>query len=269
MCIETRDTKTLYTKAWILLNLYHTTMAEHPKDHAPKAPLRWSEEMEEVDEYIERSGMSVPPVAQLLEQVNKLEGVKLPEEEVMAGDRKDNPIAGKGDELDKLMDSELDTGPWGEPFGPIGAAKGKEKAVVEQTSRHDEAEYQESFASQRETTQLREDLEVLGTKYEGLEEQLALIMRERDNLPEALNQIKAELNRELTAFSEKLYKLLENQAPQQDIQSAISQVDEIRAEHSEQLRTAVGYLKQPPKKESPLVTRGISLKGKGKFKPVK
>jgi len=242
-------------------------MAEEHIAHAPKAPIKWDEEMEEMDEYLERTGISVPPVSQLLHQVDVLEGVKLPDDQVLVSESKSVTEGQTSKELETLMGN-LDLGPW-DDRAVIKMDKGKAKVVVEDDQPGDPGEYQESFASQQETAQLREELESMGEKYKGLEEQVSLMMKERDNLPEALNQIRADLNKELTAFSDKLYTLLEDQAPRQEVKTAISQVEDIRAEHSDQLRTAVGYLKQAPKKESPLVTRGVSLKGKGKFKPIK
>jgi len=102
-----------------------------------------------------------------------------------------------------------------------------------------------------------------------MEEQFLLMKKERENLPAMLQTMRADLNKQLTGFSDKLYHILESQASNPAVASALSTIDEVRVEHSDQLKNAVGHLSISPKLTSPLVVPGSNLRGKGKFKPLK
>jgi chromosome segregation ATPase len=143
------------------------------------------------------------------------------------------------------------------------------KPVISDHENDDAAEYEESFASQQETAQLREDIENMNHRFDTIEKQFSLMMKERTNLPDVLNTIRADLNAQLTMLHDKMYSVLEASASKDTVKDVMTQIEEVRADHSDQLKAASGYLSSEPRPESPLVQRGVTLKGKGKFKPVK
>lgn len=255
-----KETRARYTEAWLLYNLYSSTMAQKHQTPSTSYSSVFDEEQQAVDEYIEQSGISVPPVSELLSQVSKFDAIKLPDDQLTS----DVP-ADQEEELDHLLEQErteaLRT--------PVDNSKPDVPTAVSDGDVVDEDDYEESYASQQETAQLREDFDTITEKFNALETQFSLVMKERQNLPEVINNIRADLNTQLSSFSDKLYSILESQASKKDIQTALATIEEVRTEHSDQFRAASSYLSSEPKASSPLVNRGVSLKGKGKFKPVK
>lgn len=260
MTSSRKETRARYTEVWFLYNLYSITMPPKSKDPSTSHSNEFEEEQQAVDDYIEQSGLSVPPVSELLSRVAKLETTKLPDDQLTDNDQEHDH-----EELAVLMELEQ-----AESSKTPTIEKGKKPvAHVSDNDVLDDDDYEESYASQQETAQLREDFDNITEKFNTLETQFNLIMKERQNLPDVINNIRSDLNTQLTQFSDKLYTILESQASKKDIQTALATIEEVRSEHSDQLKAASGYLSSEPKASSPIVNRGISLKGKGKFKPVK
>jgi hypothetical protein len=84
-----------------------------------------------------------------------------------------------------------------------------------------------------------------------------------------ISDIRQDINSQLTLFSSKLYAALEKNNESSGVASALATIDEIKTDQDGQLRAAAQYLSAPPSRTSPLVTPGVSLKGKGKYKAVK
>lgn len=265
-----KEIRARYTEVWFLYNLYSSAMAHESKSPKISGSTGFDEEQNAIDEYMETTGASVPPVSELISQIDKLETSKLPddqlESEVEQGKQEEQS------ELEQLLEQENAESSKvqiakSSPRRPFVQRKKPVQVVEEQDD--DDEDYPESFASQQETAQLREDFDTITHRFEALEAQFELVMKERQNLPDVINNIRADLNTQLTTFSDKLYSILESQASKQEIQSALATIEEVRSDHSEQLKAASGYLSSDPKPTSPIVSKGISLKGKGKFKPVK
>lgn len=260
MTSSRKETRARYTEVWFLYNLYSSTMSQKPQAPDTSYSSEFDDEQQAVDDYIEASGVSVPPVSELLSRVSKLETTKLPDEEVLA-----EASTHDHDELAALMELEREAS----SKTPIQIKAETAVTNVSDNDVPDDDDYEESYASQQETAQLREDFDTITEKFNTLEAQFSLVMKERQNLPEVINNIRADLNTQLTSFSDKLYTILESQASKKDIQTALATIEEVRSEHSDQLKAASGYLSSEPKATSPIVNKGVSLKGKGKFKPVK
>lgn len=263
MKFSRKETRARYTEVWFLYNLYSTTMTSKSQVPQISGPSEYDEELQAVDDYIEASGAQVPPVSELLSQINRLESSKLPDDE-LTSDVAATPVDNNR-ELEKLLEEERAES----SKTPVNVGKLPAVPQVTDNDLDDAEEYEESFASQQETAQLREDFDTITQRFETLEAQFNLVMKERQNLPDVINNIRADLNTQLTSFSDKLYSILESQASKQEIKSALATIEEVRSEHSEQLKAASGYLSAEPKASSPIVAKGVSLKGKGKFKPVK
>lgn len=260
MTYSRKETRARYTEVWLLYNLYSSTMPKKPQVPNTSNSREFDEEQQAVDDYIEQSGLSVPPVSELLSRVTDLESEKLPDDQLEADEKQL-----QHDELAALLEMERAES----SKTPVGNSGQKEIVIISDDDKNDDDDYEESFASQQETAQLREDFDNITAKFNTLETQFNLVMKERQNLPDVINNIRADLNTQLTTFSDKLYLILESQASKSDIQTALATIEEVRSEHSDQLKAASGYLSSEPKASSPIVTKGISLKGKGKFKPVK
>jgi len=247
-------------------------MANESKAPNTSVSSAFDDEQNAIDEYIEATGSSVPPVSVLISQINELETSKLPDDQLKSEVKVQRNREQDQEELERLLEqerSESNQTPINKTLSSrYDIPKEKPKHEVEE-QQEEEEDYAESFASQQETAQLREDFDTITHRFETLEAQFNLVMKERQNLPDVINNIRADLNTQLTTFSDKLYSILESQASKQEIQSALATIEEVRNDHSEQLKAASGYLSADPKASSPIVSKGVSLKGKGKFKPVK
>lgn len=255
-----KETRTRYTEVWFLYNLYSITMPKKSKPPQTSGPSEFEEEQQAVEEYMEDQGIAVPPISELLSRVSHIDTSVVP-----ADDEKHRTDDRKTDELASLLEQEREDS----LKTPVNQPPEASREHISDNDQNDDDDYEESFASQKETSQLREDFDFITSKFTDLETKFDLVMKERQNLPDVINNIRADLNTQLSSFSEKLYSILESQASKKDIQTALATIEEVRSEHSDQLKSASGYLASEPKASSPLVSRGISLKGKGKFKPVK
>jgi hypothetical protein len=254
-------TRQLYVKTWILKNAYLEAMPKRSKSSSTKAPVAQDDDLGDIDELFEAAGIDPVPVGEMMKAVEKLEEIKIPDEKLDDNDK--TPVLTKRTALS------------GHQKELLKKFKGKDpvvedvKPIVEDQEQENEGDYAESFATQHETAELREDFEKLSLKFNSLEEKMKLMIKERENLPTILNDMRADLNQQLTTFSDRMYAALEANSLNPAVQAALSTVENIRAEQSDQLRVASSYLASDPKAGSPLVIPGASLKGKGKFKPVK
>jgi hypothetical protein len=222
-------------------------------------------ELSEMDEYMEKENLRVPGVPELLDVVERLEVVK-----------EDNPEdkgvhSGGADELDELIeDQKTPTLGQGVFSSPSDERKGK-KPVLELVSEKDEenVDYAESFASQREAAQLREELEVVTQKMQSLEELVKGLLKEREAIPSHLDNIKSDVNRQLTLMLDKLQGLAESDLPKSSVTAATTTLEAVKEEASDKLQAASSYASAPPKATSPLATPGANLRGKRRFKPIK
>jgi hypothetical protein len=130
--------------------------------------------------------------------------------------------------------------------------------------------YQESYASQHETIELREELELLSNRIQNMESTMELVIRERQNLPDHLATLKVSINQQLTLMRDQLHSLVESGVETVDTTSARDVIQAVADESSNTLTAAAQHLAQPPSTSSPLVHLGVSLtQKKKKFKPRK
>lgn len=145
------------------------------------------------------------------------------------------------------------------------------KPILEEEDHEDPEfdEYPESFASQRETAQLRDDMEGIMSRLSSIEEKFALAMKEREILPMKIDSIRADINDQLTLILEKLQMAREENTEKTAVASAMTTIGEIKTDVLDQLQTASSYAGGEPKPTSPLVSQNAELRGKRRFKPVK
>uniref|UniRef100_A0AAU7YDF8 Uncharacterized protein n=1 Tax=Exserohilum turcicum mymonavirus 1 TaxID=3229033 RepID=A0AAU7YDF8_9MONO len=254
-------TRQLYVKTWILKNAYLEAMSKATESSRTQGPVVQNDGLEEIDELFEAAGIEPVPVSEMMKAVEKLEEIKIPDEQLEDNDKTPAPskrtmsTANQKERLRKFKGKE--------------PAIEEEKPIVEDADKDDDGDYAESFATQHETAELREDFEKLSLRFKSLEEKVQLIIKERENLPVILNDMRADLNQSLTAFSDRMYAALEANSLNPAVQAALSTVENIRAEQADQLRVASSYLASDLKAGSPITVPGSSLKGKGKFKPTK
>lgn len=222
-------------------------------------------ELSEMDEYMEKEHLTVPGVHELLDAVEKLEVVE--EEESQRRGAEGDETA----ELDELIEDQktptLKQGVFSSP-----SDKGKmKKPMLEFVSEKDEetVDYAESFASQREAAQLREELEAVTQKMQSLEDLVKGLLKEREAIPGHLDNIKSDVNRQLTLMLDKLQGLAESDLPRSSVTAAATTLEAVREETSDKLQAASSYAAAPPKATSPLATPGANLRGKRRFRPVK
>jgi len=240
------------------------------------ASKEWAEDLDQIDDYLERTGQQPIPIHDLLKGLETIEKAKIPDNELL-GPSDQSPETPRQigikaptpthDELNQLLEEEVD-----DEYGRYtvkGRDMSESKPHIEEADTKDEGEYADSYASQQETAQLREDFEGISKKFSSLETKFDLVMKERQNLPSVLNDMRADMNLQLTRFSDKLYQVLESQASKKEVSTVLASIDEVRIENDEQFRTAASYLSSDPKESSPLTIRGATLKGKGKFKAIK
>jgi hypothetical protein len=222
-------------------------------------------EFSEMDEYMERENLTVPGVPELLEAVEKLDVVR--EDLPKPTDARDDT----NEELEELIeDQRTPTLGQGVFSSPSDERKGK-KPILEFVSEKDEenVDYAESFASQREAAQLREELEIVTQKMQSLEELVKGLLKEREAIPSHLDNIKSDVNRQLTLMLDKLQGLAESDLPRSSVTAATTTLEAVKVEASDQLQAASSYASAPPKATSPLATPGANLRGKRRFKPIK
>jgi hypothetical protein len=278
------ETRKRFIAAWVLYNTFESAMASSSQKSELKHAVSWAEEMDGADDLLEATGTALVPFSQLLEQVDGLESKKNKEEI----DENKTPTAadnGKAqDELAALLDDEekkrasvklQDTIPIQKKLPKYELRRNSQPAVVPEKplidteSVEEEPEYEESFASQRETAELRGEFESICERFAKMEEQFKLVVAEREKLPSVINDIRQDINGQLTLFSSKLYAALEKNNEASGVASVLADINDIKTDQDGQLRAAAQYLAAPPSSSSPLVKPGVTLKGKGRFKAVK
>jgi chromosome segregation ATPase len=222
-------------------------------------------ELSEMDEYMEKENLTVPGVPELLGAVENLDVKE--EDELQPSDIHEEDTT----ELEELIeDQKTPTLGQGVFSSPSDERKGK-KPVLELVSEKDEEniDYAESFASQREAAQLREELEAVTQKMQSLEELVKGLLKEREAIPSHLDNIKSDVNRQLTLMLDKLQGITESDLPRSSVTAATTTLEAVKEEANDQLQAASSYASAPPKVTSPLATPGANLRGKRRFKPIK
>lgn len=276
MNVGTVSTRQLYARAWVLYNLNIMANNQASKTEGSKKRSDWAETEESITDFFDAEGIQPIPIGQMMEQVEKLDkGVKIRDEELEGGKQLETKHSNNDDEkaeLLKLFSPSKPDPPRSNSARPTSSYQGRSdfnpKPLVDITDEQVDADYPESFASQVEMTELRESFEAMTEKYTSLEEKMDLIMKERENIPLILKNMQIDLNNQLTMFSDKLYQSLESRTPETNVEAAMTVIEQIRADHNEQFKTAVSHASAEPTATSPLTRKSGHLKGKGRFKAI-
>lgn len=276
MNVGTVSTRQLYARAWVLYNLNIMANNQASKAEGSKKRSDWAETEESIADLFDAEGIQPIPIGQMMEQVEKLDkGVKIKDEELEGGKQPETKHSTNDDEkaeLLKLFSPSKPDPPRSNFARPTSSYRGQSdsnlKPLVDIADEQVDADYPESFASQVEMTELRESFEAMTEKYTSLEEKMDLIMKERENIPLILKNMQIDLNNQLTMFSDKLYQSLESRTPETNVEAAMTVIEQIRADHNEQFKTAVSHASAEPTATSPLTRKSGHLKGKGRFKAI-
>lgn len=228
----------------------------------------WADDIEEgMDEAQEKGLITIPPVATLLGTVQEIEERM----EASLNSQASDPEKEKKEELSQMMfesaiETEINTHPrvFVKPSKSVRIEKAEEKTEV--ISDSFEAE---SFASQRETAELRGELEVFSMRIKNLESILETVLKERSALPAHLARIQEDINAQLTLMSDKLQASLESDIPREAMVEAASTVVAAGVSANDSLHAAKSFLSGPPSNTSPITRSDASLLGKRRFKPRK
>lgn len=129
--------------------------------------------------------------------------------------------------------------------------------------------YVESFASQQETSELREQMEDLQAKIKGMEETITALLAERKAIPVHVDKVKEELNRALTVMNGKLQASLEANLQPMAIQGAITTLTAASDAASDVLTATSSFARAPPSAANPLSDSSSRLKGRRAYKAVR
>lgn len=144
------------------------------------------------------------------------------------------------------------------------------REIIEEEGQHEEEDaYEESFASQRETAQLREEFETMSGEIASLKSTINALLKEREALPGHLTSIREDINRQMTTMLDKLHSALESDLLSQNVQAATTAITEIQSASVDKLKAAADYASDRPREGSPIATKGAKLEGKRRFRPVK
>lgn len=171
------------------------------------------------------------------------------------------------DELDDLLEEKTPVMPSSDVFQTPQGEKGKERMDEEQGG--EEENYAESFASQRETSQLREEIEMMSEEVKSLKGTLTGLLKEREALPGHLTTIREDINQQMTLMLSKLHSALEDDVTSSNIRAASATITDTKERSADRLTAAADYAGDQPRETSPLANRGAELKGKRRFRPVK
>nr|WKE35280.1 hypothetical protein [Plasmopara viticola lesion associated mononegaambi virus 7] len=127
----------------------------------------------------------------------------------------------------------------------------------------------ESFTSQRETAELRGDLEFLSSKVIMLEKTLETLLKERETIPGHIQKIQENMNSQLTLMMDKVINGIESVQNPVQVKTAQEEIELVRSDANEQLSAMRSLASAAPSSSSPLVKATANLAGKRRFKPVK
>lgn len=132
----------------------------------------------------------------------------------------------------------------------------------------DSSDYQESFASQRETSEMRSELEGVSARLANLEQVLETVLAERSTLPKHISTIREDLNSQLTLMMDKLNSSIEAGVTSAAAQNAAQAVVNASDEVGDQFHALESHTTAPPRAKSILTNPQAKLSGRRRFKPV-
>lgn len=208
-------------------------------------------------------GFSFPKVSEMAELVDPIERTILEEtNKERAAEQKDQL-----ESIDDLVNDEL-ASMSGDHRTPTAQHFPSVREVKPPHVKKERHSTDESFASQQEAAELREEMESIALRMKGIEDTLETILRERAIIPTHIDKLKESINSQLTLALDKLHSAVESSVSV-DPTTVIKDIEEVRGDVIETATAAKSYLSVPPKQGSPIATPGVSLKGKRPFKPRK
>jgi len=111
-------------------------------------------------------------------------------------------------------------------------------------------DYQESFASQEETAEMRDELSSIAARLANLEATIEGLLSERKNLPEHLNRLNNEITKQFTVMNERLNASIEAGISTKTAQQALEQLTNVSSSSNVVLSTVEQELSEPPTKAS-------------------
>lgn len=208
-----------------------------------------------------QNNISMPSMKSISENLGKMQIEAMKEKE---GER----WGDDEEELNDLLEQKTPVLPHQEEFQTPTERKGKEKDAEPEQEEDDEV-YEESFASQRETSQLREEFEVMSEEVRSLKSTISALLKEREALPGHLSVIREDINQQMTLMLSKLQFALESDVTTSNIKAASAAVTDAKERSADRLAAAVDYANDQPRETSPIANKGAELKGKRRFRPVK
>lgn len=205
----------------------------------------WQEDANEhIAELMEKRGETVPSIEELTEMSTRIDEALKGEESKPARAR------GKSDDTDALEQDIRDLG----FHDSRSTNKGKKPHYSTFTSQDDgkpdEHPYQESFTSQQETAEMREEMSGITARLSNMESTLEMVIKERQNLPTHLERITQDINRQFTLMNERLNASIEAGMTTATAQQAAERLQEISTGAEMVLNVVKADLESPPSKNS-------------------
>lgn len=257
---------------WIdRVNRLAATMSAAPSHRRTEESFQRSlEESDQLAEIMEQEGIRMPSISSIKKGIDDLNLTRkewADDENESDDDNVDNDAA--EEVLDELLEESTPVLTQKETFTTPPQKLPPKVTHRDEEEREQVGDYAESFASQRETAQLREEIEVMSTRFASLESTVSALLKEREALPGHLTTIREDINRQLTTVLERLNAALESDVPSTNVRAASTAILNLQQQSTEKLSAAADYATDRPREGSPIATRGAKLEGKRRFRPVK
>lgn len=133
------------------------------------------------------------------------------------------------DDLMSMMDDAKT--PIQETFKPKRSATRPSVIIKDRKpSTTDDRTYQESFASQQESAEMRHQIEALDTRLMNMENLFESLLTERKGLPKHLDNYREEMNKQLTVMMDRIHTALEQNVPSTTLEQSKSDVKTMTGE---------------------------------------
>lgn len=247
-----------YISRWIyqITSLYSLTtdMSKPQRNEASYKEAQHEEDA--LEEAMKAENVAMPSMEKMSDVLNRMQ---------LESKEENSTIRGEDDDLEDLLEEKTPVLP---SFDVFETPKEKQIAA-DGTHEQEEENYAESFASQRETSQLREEIEMMSEEMKSLKTTISSLLKEREALPGHLSTIREDINQQMTLMLSKLHSALESDVSTSNVKAASAAIADVKDRSSDRLLAAEDYAKDKPRENSPLANKGSDLKGKRRFRPVK
>jgi uncharacterized protein YoxC len=218
-------------------------------------PEEWQDDVDEAMALaMETRGESFPPIQDLLKDVAQI----LPFLPGPATEQKDNPIQqgkGKGKTIvaevhsddTEFLESQLqeyaDDSPVTQKAGPSQSALPSKQPYP---SKSKQDVYEESFASQHEASELRDDIASLAERLSSMERIVEGIVAERKNLPAHLTRLSTDINQQFTLLNSRLNAAIEAGMPKESLVQMAAEAKDLKTSSSAVIEVVTDNLNETP-----------------------